>query len=60
MLREHLSLTPGSTKSPVVSSTNTNEEGRHFMTTGVLIHITVWIGGKFKGNMLHFQRRILA
>ena len=24
------------------------------------MHITVWNGGKFKGNMLHFQRRIRA
>jgi len=41
MLLEHLSLAPGSPKSPVVGSTNTNEEGWHFMTTGVSIHISI-------------------
>jgi hypothetical protein len=39
MLLEHLSLTPGSTKSSIVGSTNTNAEGRQTMTTGVSIHI---------------------
>ena len=39
MLLEHLSLTPGSPKSPIGGSTNTDEEGRHSVTTGVSIHI---------------------
>ena len=39
MLPEHLSLTPGSTQSPIIGSANTNEEGRHIVTTGVSIHI---------------------
>lgn len=39
MLLEHLSLTPGSTKSPIGGSSNTNEKGRHSVTTGVSIHI---------------------